>query len=290
MKTAVIIPIYNVADFLGEAIESVIQQQADKTEVIVVDDGSEEAAAAHIQQICSAFPEVQLVRQPQNAGPAAARSAGLQETQADYVVFLDADDCLHPQALAIFHRHLSQHPDAIACYGKVRMMQADGTLSTSPPKPDNPDYLLAGEPLLRALVEGHQIIRSGGAICIRQEVVANIPAVNHHLRLGEDWVLWCHLALRGTIIPAGEDVVLYKRSHGQNISQKLLETPDVLFDSVQTVFEDAAFAQALGEDYMCRHYREAMKFSHAYLAKKYGQVNDRDEAQYHLQQTLLFKT
>ena len=84
----VMIPCYNQARFLGEAIESVLSQSHPDF-VVVVDDGSTD----NTSEVASSYGQVRLIRQ-ENRGLAAARNRGLSEARGEYVVFLDSDDRL----------------------------------------------------------------------------------------------------------------------------------------------------------------------------------------------------
>ena len=92
---SVVIPCYKQAHFLGHAIESVQRQTYPAVEIIVVDDGSPDGTRAVVES----FPAVNYVRQ-ENKGLSAARNRGLRESQGSYLVFLDADDLLLPDAVA----------------------------------------------------------------------------------------------------------------------------------------------------------------------------------------------
>ena len=86
---SVVIPCYNQAHFLGEAIESVLAQTYPHLEIVVVDDGSTDNTG----EVAARYPGVRYVRQ-ENQGLAAARNTGLRHSSGDYLVFLDADDRL----------------------------------------------------------------------------------------------------------------------------------------------------------------------------------------------------
>jgi len=92
MKLSVIIPVYNGAKYLEEAIAGVLAQSARPSEVIVIDDGSRDCSAA----IADRFGDpVRCIRQA-NAGPAAARNRGIAEARGEWLAFLDADDVWLP--------------------------------------------------------------------------------------------------------------------------------------------------------------------------------------------------
>ena len=99
---SVVIPTYNRARWLGDAIRSVLDQSYPPLEILVVDDGSTD----HTKELCAQFgPRVRHIPQ-QHAGAAVARNHGLQEVKGEYVSFLDSDDLWEPRKLEI---HLALH-------------------------------------------------------------------------------------------------------------------------------------------------------------------------------------
>jgi glycosyltransferase involved in cell wall biosynthesis len=118
---AVIIPTYNQARFLADAIESVLAQNRQADEIIVIDDGSNDDPAAVVVQ----FPTVRLIRQD-NRGPSAARNTGLRNCRTSHIVFLDADDRLLSTALETGLTCMAAHPDCAFVYGGHRLISEDG--------------------------------------------------------------------------------------------------------------------------------------------------------------------
>lgn len=118
---SVIIPCFNHAAFLADAIESVRRQRWPSIETIVVDDGSTDESAA----IAARFADVRVVSQP-NRGLSAARNAGLHASHGDVLIFLDADDVLLPGAIEAAARALESHPEASMTFGRLELMDADG--------------------------------------------------------------------------------------------------------------------------------------------------------------------
>src|SRR5215207_9860716 len=114
---SVVIPCYNQAHFLGEAIESVLDQSYPNFEIIVVDDGSPDDTS----EVAGRYPEVRLVRQ-ENRGLAGARNAGLSYSEGEYVVFLDADDRLLPEALEAGLKCLKAHSECAFASGRYRFI------------------------------------------------------------------------------------------------------------------------------------------------------------------------
>src|SRR6266436_945209 len=127
---SVIIPCYNQAHFLDEAIESVLTQSYPNREIIVVDDVSTDNTA----EVARRYSMVSYVYR-ENAGPSAARNAGVEAGRGKYLVFLDADDRLLPEALEIGVDCLRQHSECAFASGFCRLIVADGSLLGKPEQP-----------------------------------------------------------------------------------------------------------------------------------------------------------
>lgn len=111
-RVAVVIPCFRQAHFLGQAIESVLDQSRAADEVVVVDDGSPDNTA----EVAANYPGVRCIRQD-NAGLAGARNRGLGETASEFIVFLDADDRLLREALEIGVEALQSQEDGAFVWG-----------------------------------------------------------------------------------------------------------------------------------------------------------------------------
>jgi glycosyltransferase involved in cell wall biosynthesis len=126
---SVVIPCYGQAHFLREAIESVIAQNH-PPEIVVVDDGSPDNTA----EVAARYPQVRYVRQ-QNKGLAEARSSGFRVATGDYLMFLDADDRLTPNAVAAHLKCFAEHPKAQLAVGDIDHIAEDGSYLHSPSWP-----------------------------------------------------------------------------------------------------------------------------------------------------------
>jgi CDP-glycerol glycerophosphotransferase len=111
---SVIIPVYDVAAYLPECLDSVLgQAPAADIEVIAVDDASPDGCAALLDARAAADPRLHVVHLEVNAGPGPARNAGLARASGDYVWFVDADDRLAGGALAAVSAALPARPDVL---------------------------------------------------------------------------------------------------------------------------------------------------------------------------------
>ncbi len=146
---SIIIPCYNQAEFLGEAVESALAQTHPHVEVVVVDDGSTDNTLA----VASGFPGIRVVSRT-NGGLPAARNTGLAAASGAYTVFLDADDRLLPSAVVTGVEVLRARPGHSAAFGWYQEVDVTGH-----PLPTPPAGRLQGDPyeaLLRTNWTGGQ--------------------------------------------------------------------------------------------------------------------------------------
>ena len=116
---SIIIPAYNRADLLRETLASCLVQTYRNSEVVVVDDGSEESIAQVVELVCLDFDVpsvVRYIRQPRLGGNA-ARNRGLREAMGEWIQFLDSDDLLHPDKINIQRQILFKKPDLDMVFG-----------------------------------------------------------------------------------------------------------------------------------------------------------------------------
>lgn len=110
MKLSIIIPIYNVENTLRRCLDSVISQNIDDCEIILVDDGSTDNSGIIADEYACKFPFIQIYH-IENGGPSDARNYGLDRMNGDYVTFVDSDDELSPNTLEHLLNILHNHPE-----------------------------------------------------------------------------------------------------------------------------------------------------------------------------------
>lgn len=183
---SVVIPTYNRADYIGETIESVLQQTYPNIEVIVVDDGSTDDTREVVRRF---EPQVRYVWQ-ENAERGACRNHGLRLARGEYIAFLDSDDLWLPTKVAEGVEFLSANPavglvctDAmqIDAEGKeLRVLRARGASGRVTERLLQKNFVLMGTHLVRTAL----VRKIGG---FREE---------RELSGSEDWEMWVRLSLR----------------------------------------------------------------------------------------------
>ena len=126
MNVSVVIPVYNAASFVTQAVESALAQP-EVCEVILVEDCSPDDSLAVCQQLASAYPEVKLFQHPGgvNRGAGPSRNLGITKSSFPYIAFLDADDFYLPNRFAEARTVFEQNPDCDGVYDAVGMYYED---------------------------------------------------------------------------------------------------------------------------------------------------------------------
>jgi glycosyltransferase involved in cell wall biosynthesis len=109
-KLSIVIPTFNYAHTLTRAVDSVAMQLDNTIELIVINDGSTDNTAAVLDALKTKYTDKLIVFSKENGGLAATRNFGIAKASAEYLVFLDADDELYPDAILNISSHITQNP------------------------------------------------------------------------------------------------------------------------------------------------------------------------------------
>jgi glycosyltransferase involved in cell wall biosynthesis len=256
---SVIVPTFNSARFIREALDSILAQSLPPQQIIVVDDGSTDDTADVVARYRDR--RIQYIRQP-HSGVASARNAGLDAARGEYIAFLDADDRWRPIFLELMHAYLSENPTAAAVFSNfVRFQHPTGKLLEEQfhryPEIKRPAVLndapyaygrIPHEQAFSALVACSDIPAYTQVMMFRRSMIEHVrfePA----LQLGDD----THFALK-TFLAGGvifTDAVLAEvRRHDANAAPELDEMqvhklnglkaldPDITRDSDRRAWRD----------------------------------------------------
>lgn len=204
-SVSVIITCYNQARFLSDAIESVRAQERGDCDLLVVDDGSTDDTA----EVAARHKDVRVIRQ-ENRGLAAARNTGLHASSGDYLVFLDADDRLLPNALNAGVSCLNEHPECAFVYGRYYHIAADGSpLRRETSHIENADYAA----LLR-----FNVIGMHATVMYRRPVLESLGGFDTSFGACEDYELYLRIT-RGFPISSHRHTVAEYRIHDANMTR-----------------------------------------------------------------------
>lgn len=220
---SVVIPCYNQSHFLGKAIESLFNQTYQNFEIIVVDDGSTDN---EIALITSKFDNVRLIKQ-KNMGLADARNTGLRESTGEFIVFLDSDDRLLPNALEAGINSLREHPDCVFVSGFCRQIDQEGNLL---PFIDQ-SRIKEGTDHYQALLQNNYIWTPANVI-FRRNIFQKISAFDCSINQTADYDLYLRITRHFPVYQHGEIVSEY-RQHETSMSSNHL----VMLKHILVIFE-----------------------------------------------------
>jgi len=198
---SVILPVYNAARTLPEAVESVRAQQFDSMEIIVVDDGSTDDSREVVANLGS---DIRFFSQ-QNSGPAAARNVAIRESRGEIIAMIDADDVWPRGKLALQMDRLLANPEVDVVSGRIELVSLDGT-PVGPQRLQTDDRKYAGVNV--------------GAALFRRRVFDCIGLFDESLRFGEDQDWFLRAREQGLNILVLQEVTLIYRRHKGNMTHQ----------------------------------------------------------------------
>jgi glycosyltransferase involved in cell wall biosynthesis len=230
-RVSVIVPAFNAAPYIEDTIASVASQSLDDWELTVVDDGSTDGSADIAADWAGRDARVRLMRQA-NRGVAAARNAGfaVSDAAAEYLLFLDADDCLEASALEVMTGYLDRHPRVGMAHCAYTLVDDQGRRLESDGEPWTPRWVPSGR-WLRKLDPEEPDTPFVSVYCLAAIVpsLALIRRSAYRLTPGwdegfgqpfEDTNLFLHLALVSGIHHVPEPLVRHRR-HGRQSTADL---------------------------------------------------------------------
>jgi len=193
---SVIIPTYNYAHLIIETLQSVAAQTYTHWECLVIDDGSTDHTGIVVPDFIQQYSEFNFrYIKTENGGTSAAKNAGIALASGEFTQFLDADDLLSPDKLAI-QVALSLVNDAALVFSGSRLFKVIDGLKVE--QESHPDWLLAtstlaGDELLSALINANVVTISSPLV--RTSLIRKAGQFDVTLRNNEDWILWFNIAL-----------------------------------------------------------------------------------------------
>lgn len=213
---SIIMPTYNRAKTISQAIESVLVQTFTDWELVLIDDGSTDNTQEVIGKYLS-DPRVRYYNQ-KNAGPIAARNNGVKLAHGEWLAFLDSDDAWLPEKLAKQFAMALDYNRPVLIYGNYFYINQDGEKigeffghKTTPHAGKVTNYLLTDNFLLTSsvLMPKKSFEQVGGF------------DQNLNLTIGEDYELWLRLSLELEFYYISEPIALYRMHEVQLTKQKL---------------------------------------------------------------------
>jgi len=239
-QVSVVVPSYNSAAYLPDAIDSALNQTIAPLEVIVVDDGSTDETAQVLERYQG---RIRAVFQ-ENRGPAAARNRGIAEARGGLIAFLDADDVWLPEKLEKQLCCLEEHPQAALVHSQLYYWDTEtGEKST---RRHHRRHEYAGRCYHRLFLKPSVL---PSTMIVRQECLAEVGGFDERIRRAsaEDYDLCLRIARQYEFAFVDEPLILYRR-HASNSTktQILANYEDNLFVVRKLLDDDPRLRRTLG--------------------------------------------
>jgi glycosyltransferase involved in cell wall biosynthesis len=201
-----IIPVYNRAAMLVEAVASVIAQKYRPIEILIVDDGSTDDTPHMAEWLAREHDGIVRVLRQENAGPGAARERGRLEARGEFVQHLDSDDLLLAGKFDRQVAGLREHPECGASYGWTRWQLADGSCEREPAKRSGEQI----ETMFPAMLQSRWWDTPSP---LYRRSVIDAAGAWLPLRIEEDWEYDARIASQGVRLHFVDDWVAQVRRH-----------------------------------------------------------------------------
>lgn len=166
---SVIIPVYNVEEYLSACLESVTGQTYKNLEIIVIDDGSTDKSGIICDEYCSRDNRIKVIHK-KNGGLSDARNSGLKAAKGQYIGFVDSDDWIAPEMYEVLYRSCKAHGADIsfARYKDVAMdASQDDVIDDSHESKKDSWQAVTSEQYLESILTGKGEIASNWSVCVR---------------------------------------------------------------------------------------------------------------------------
>lgn len=210
---SIVIPFYSHPEHLPQALESALGQTYRNVEILVVDDDSPHDLNAYIQPYL-ADSRIRVIRQ-ENRGVAAARNMGIEASQGTYLQFLDTDDWLAPEKIALHVRALEAEPDLGLVFCPCHYVE-NGVISEPVDLHRDPLWQPTDDRYFNSLWAANRMVV--GAPLMRREWVKRAGGFNT-ANLTEDYELWLRLAALGCKMRNLPDAHVYYRISSEGRSR-----------------------------------------------------------------------
>ena len=205
---SVVMPVYNEADFLATAIESILSQTFTSFELIIIDDDSDDGSRSIAKEYAAADCRISLIAHRQNRGNYPSRNEGMAAAQGEFIAVMDADDISRPHRLERQADFLSNHPSYSMVGSRVLLIDADG----------DPLGPMEGIPLEHESIDAALMDRSWAvvhpSVMLRMEAVEAVGGYRERFRTCADHDMYLRLAEISRVANLPEILLYYRRHFG----------------------------------------------------------------------------
>lgn len=158
-KVSIILPVYNVAEFLPACLDSLLDQTLDQLEIVAVNDGSTDTSAAILQAYQEKYPSKLFVYTTTNHGVSHARNYGFSKSHGEYVWFVDSDDFIQPSACEQLYTKAVQDDNDLVLFSYYNIDMSSGKKTPFPMRHHNQNFSFSEKPYEMSILSPYPWIK-----------------------------------------------------------------------------------------------------------------------------------
>lgn len=238
---SVILPTYNSACFLKQAIDSVLAQQEKDWELIVVDDGSTDETQQVLEEYRS-WPRVRIIKQS-NQGASVARNCGITVAEGEYITFLDADDLWREDHLTVMKKLIQRYPDA-GLYGSFTQTElVNGkTITTCHYFQNHPETVYLEDFFDEYRKDKSVKMFTVITTCVSSRAVEKVGGFPIGCRIGEDLEFSLRVAAYFPVVLTRRITATYRKKNSQATKRKSFDPDWSFFQGVKSLYDDPSIS------------------------------------------------
>jgi len=237
---AVIMPNYNDAEMIPQAVQGVLNQHRQPDELIIIDDGSTDHSLEVLNFIVKKYPHIRVLTSERNQGVVHVFNRALEEVRSEYVAFVSMDDSNDPTWLEKSMAMLKQYPSAGLCCSDLYYLQPSGITEESRCHWSQEARFFTGRDFAH-IVNGHYI--SGTTVVVKKKPFVELGGYRPELLWHSDWFGWLVVAMRNGVCFIPECLVTLKvrdTSHSE-VGRKNWAKQSVVLKNIFNLLSSAEF-------------------------------------------------
>jgi glycosyltransferase involved in cell wall biosynthesis len=215
-KVSAIVPVYNCAQYVGKAIESILAQTYRAQEIIVVDDGSTD----NTREALEPYKDSIIYVYQKNAGEPAARNTGIRHSTGEYIAYLDADDLWLPDKLQLQMEYFRTHPQCDLVYTDMMTFDDQGIIECSV-RSSRARVYSSGKIFPQLFRE---TLFGSGSVVLRKAAAEKAGGFDETFFVGSDYEMWLRMSRSFEFGYVDKPLLMY-RQHRDMSTQKLGKVP-----------------------------------------------------------------
>ena len=226
-RVSICMPTHNGAEFLSEAIDSALRQTWGDFELLVCDDGSNDATVAIAEEAARRDSRVRVLNNEKTNGSGANWNYCLKHASGEFVQFLFQDDVMEPESIELKLRAMESDKNIHLSFSASRVIDENGKVTMSR-RPMKGTQIIGGNELAKKSFLSKNLFGEPSNVMFRRDLVDDVGYFNERLRYNIDWEYWIRLSIDGKVAYVDEFLSHFRVSSNSTTSTLYREEQDAL--------------------------------------------------------------